>query len=581
MGGPPNSQVAPLPSNLPFRVISKTIGSGAYASIRKATPPNAPSPVIAIKFINKEHAFRAGRLRPKQLKLEISLHQNVCGHQNVIRLLTWGEDTHWMYMAMELADGGDLFDKIEADEGVKEDVAHLYFVQLTNAIGWCHSKGVAHRDIKPENMLLDGSGNLKLADFGLAVQFQKLSTGERKKCGMVCGSPPYIAPEIYEIGDQNAKRKQGEDKLGYDPEISDVWSCAIVLFVLLAGNTPWDAPKLTESYEYHDYVKSNSRPEDPLWNKIPMAALSLVRAMLKIDAKERISLHDVKKHPWFTRQNESLAKTGMVANPLELATQMMEGLRIDFNADISASQRLRRQPATTTTTTTSKTADDAMNLDSSKLDQGWSNLASTQPETPIADLPLDWEIPPRLGAGSASQPTTTTTHDRLPTTTPTTNRDAFLRNLLAEDPSMSQFSQQPVSQMTSTQQARRFKDIVPSHSLARFLSHLPLPQLLPLLTSALHRLNIPVPNPSSTAGGSSAAKGGEEVVSFRIKTLDSRRQPLQGNLVAERVEVGSGLGSSGVPAVEVRFLKAKGDPLEWRRLFKQVAVLCKDAIPRD
>ncbi|KAI7302403.1 hypothetical protein KC315_g16158 [Hortaea werneckii] len=146
---------------------------------------------------------------------------------------------------------------------------------------------------------------------------------------------------------------------------------------------------------------------------------------------------------------------------------------------------------------------------------------------------------------------------------------------------MSQFSQQPVSQMTSTQQARRFKDIVPSHSLARFLSHLPLPQLLPLLTSALHRLNIPVPNPSSTAGGSSAAKGGEEVVSFRIKTLDSRRQPLQGNLVAERVEVGGGLGSSGVPAVEVRFLKAKGDPLEWRRLFKQVAVLCKDAIPRD
>ncbi|KAI7254310.1 hypothetical protein D0864_06841 [Hortaea werneckii] len=574
MGGPPNSQVAPLPSNLPFRVISKTIGSGAYASIRKATPPNAPSPVIAIKFINKEHAFRAGRLRPKQLKLEISLHQNVCGHQNVIRLLTWGEDTHWMYMAMELADGGDLFDKIEADEGVVEDVAHLYFVQLTNAIGWCHSKGVAHRDIKPENMLLDGSGNLKLADFGLAVQFQKLSTGERKKCGMVCGSPPYIAPEIYEIGDQNAKRKQGEDKLGYDPEISDVWSCAIVLFVLLAGNTPWDAPKLTESYEYHDYVKSNSRPEDPLWNKIPMAALSLVRAMLKIDAKERISLHDVKKHPWFTRQNPSLAKTGMVENPLELATQMMEGLRIDFNADISASQRQRKQPTTTAT----NTAEDATNTDTSKLDAGWSNLASTQPETPIADLPLDWELPPRLGAVSASQPTTTTTHDRIPPpTTSTANHDAFLRSLLAEDPSMSQFSQMPVSQMTSTQQARRFKDIVPSHSLARFLSHLPLPKLLPLLTSALHRLNIPVPNPNPVEG--------EDVVSLRIKTLDSRRQPLQGNLVAEKVEIGGGglgiSGTGGVSAVEVRFLKAKGDPLEWRRLFKQVAVLCKDAIPRD
>ncbi|KAI7587689.1 hypothetical protein KC343_g19070 [Hortaea werneckii] len=307
-----------------------------------------------------------------------------------------------------------------------------------------------------------------------------------------------------------------------------------------------------------------------------MAALSLVRAMLKIDAKERISLHDVKKHPWFTRQNPSLAKTGMVENPLELATQMMEGLRIDFNADISASQRQRKQPTTAT-----KTGEDATNTENSKLDPGWSNLASTQPETPIADLPLDWEIPPRLGAGSASQPTMTTTHDRIPPpTTSTANHDAFLRSLLAEDPSMSQFSQMPVSQMTSTQQARRFKDIVPSHSLARFLSHFPLPQLLPLLTSALHRLNIPVPTPNPAEG--------DEVVSLRIKTLDSRRQPLQGNLVAEKVEIGGGslLGggsgsSGGVPAVEVRFLKAKGDPLEWRRLFKQVAILCKDAIPRD
>lgn len=529
--------------------------------IRKATPPNQPGPVIAVKFINKEHAFRAGRLQPKQLHLEATLHRLVCPHRNIICFASLGEDAHWVWMAMELADGGDLFDKIEADEGVAEDVAHLYFVQLTAAIGWCHSKGVAHRDIKPENMLLDSGGNLKLADFGLATQFASPRTGERKRCGMVCGSPPYIAPEILDVGHANAKRKQGEEKQGYDPQGADVWSCAIVLFVLLAGNTPWDSPVLAESYEYHDYVKSKGRPADELWRKIPAAALSLVRAMLKVDPKERISLHDVKLHPWNTRPNPELGADGQVSNPLNLATQMMESLRIDFNADISASPRQRRQHT--------MPAANPQDTDSQPLDPGTSTFASTQPETPTADAPSsDWEAPPRLGAPglSASQPTTTHTNP------PNLTYSANLSALLSQDPSMTQFTTVPVSQMTLTQQARHFNDIVPSHSLARFLSLLPFPHLLPLLLSALHRLNIPVPSPSP-----SALAGEENSVTFRIKTLDARQQVLHGCVVVERMQ---GVSRGQVEVLEVRFLKAKGDPVGWRRLFKAVAVLCKDAIPR-
>ncbi|CAD0108696.1 unnamed protein product [Aureobasidium uvarum] len=108
---------------------------------------------------------------------------------------------------MELAEGGDLFDKIEADEGVGEDIAHFYFKQLVNAIAWCHGKGVSHRDIKPENMLLTANGDLKLADFGLATAFLNPKTGDSKMCGLVCGSPPYIAPEIIQVGHANQKEK--------------------------------------------------------------------------------------------------------------------------------------------------------------------------------------------------------------------------------------------------------------------------------------------------------------------------------------------------------------------------------------
>ncbi|KAK5134237.1 hypothetical protein LTR08_006780 [Meristemomyces frigidus] len=562
MGGPPGSQAAPLPTNLPFRLVSKTIGSGAYASIRKAAPLHQPAPVIAVKFINKAHAFSAGRLRPKQLHLEVSLHRAVCPHQNVIRFLSHGEDAAWVWMCLELADGGDLFDKIEADAGVGEDVAHLYFTQLVSAVAWCHAKGVAHRDIKPENMLLSGDGDLKLADFGLATQFASPRTGERKKCGLVCGSPPYIAPEILEVGNSNMKRKQGEEKTGYDPQVSDVWSCGIVLFVLFAGNTPWDAPVVAESYEFHDYVQSGGRPQDELWNKVPTAALSVVRGMLRVAAPERFTLHDVRKHPWYTRRNPELSDKGLVADPVKLATQMLEALRVDFTADVSASQRR------TATTLQS----DTMNTDNVPNPHPF---ASTQPEVPAPDTLSDWEAPPRLGATthnraiiSASQPTTTTLS--------TAHADAVraeILDYLSEDPTMSQFSQVPVSQMTATQHARRFADLLPSHSLARFLSHLPFPQLLPLLLSALHRLNIPVAPPSPAA-----LQGREDVVNLRIKTTDARQQLLQGTIVVERIAVP---GQAQMEILEVRFLKAKGDPVGWRRLFKGIAVLCKDAIPRQ
>ena len=520
-------------------------------SIRRATPLHASGPVIAVKFINKAHAFSAGRLRPKQLQLETSLHSSVSPHPNIITFLSHGEDEQWIWLCLELADGGDLFDKIEADEGVKEDVAHLYFVQLTSAISWCHGKGVAHRDIKPENMLLSAGGNLKLADFGLATQFLSPRSGQRKLCGMVCGSMPYIAPEIVDVGAVNEKRKQGQEKMGYDPSIADLWSCAIVLFVLMTGNTPWDAPVLKDSYEYYDFVKTSGRPADDLWEKVPAAALSLLRGMLKVSTTERFTLQDVQKHPWYTRRNPEMNQKGMVANSINLATQMLESLRIDFNAVVPTSQP------------------DAMDIDGPSVGPSVgpdvSRFAATQPEVPMDDAALDWEAPPRLTTGvSSSQPMSI--HDG----TSLTIDHQLLLDSLAQDPSMSQFAPTPSVPLTLTQQARQFKDIVPAHSLARFFSHLPFPQLLPMLHSALHRLSVPVVPPSAAA-----MQGQEALVSIRIKTVDARQQLLQGNILIESIQVP---GQANKEVLEVRFAKAKGDPLGWRRLFKQVVVLCKDGV---
>ncbi|KAF2490732.1 serine/threonine-protein kinase Chk1 [Lophium mytilinum] len=544
---PPGSQIAPLPTNLPFRIVSKTIGQGAYASIRKATPLNAPKPVIAIKFVNKEHAFKQGRLSPKQLAMEITLHKYLGKHQNIIHCLGNGEDPLWTWIAMELAEGGDLFDKIEADEGVGEDVAHFYFTQLIGAVSFMHSKGVAHRDIKPENVLLSGEGDLKLADFGLAALFKR--DGKTRVCNTVCGSPPYIAPEI--LSGRRSKRPDVLDT-GYVANISDIWSCGVVLFVLLVGNTPWDEPT-RRSEEFKEYVDTNGRTTDELWTKLPQDIVSLLRGMLKLDPATRFTLDEIRTHPWFTRPNPFLNPSGTASNPVGLATQMLSSLRIDFNADPTPSQRAAASDS------------DAMDLDT--VPESFPTrshavpLSATQPETPIADTPFDWERPPRLpiydgisasqpvGAGASLAPVSQETLDRL-----------------SEDPCLSQFTQTPSVPLSLTQAARKFADILPTHSLARFLSPLPFALLLPLLAEALHRLGVPLPafSPEQMQEWER-----DQEAWVRVKTVDGRKQGLNGHVVVERF---------GREMLEVRFVKASGDPLEWRRFFKKVVVLCREGV---
>lgn len=495
--------------------------------------------MIAIKFIHKEHAFKRGRIRPKQLAMEVTLHKHVGIHQNIIHFLASGEDPVWTWIAMELADGGDLFDKIEADVGVGEDVAHLYFTQLISATGYMHSKNVAHRDIKPENILLSASGDLKLADFGLAALWRL--NGAVRLCTTVCGSPPYIAPDVVAVG-RNKKRTslQKEEGIGYKADGADIWSCGIVLFVLLVGNTPWDEPT-EHSPEYREYVETQGRPRDELWSQVPPDAMSLLRGMLKIDPRQRFTLEDIRRHPWFARSNRYLALDGHASNQLSLATEMLENLRIDFAADPAISQRTRARLGSA--------------LERDFLAE--PKFASTQPEAPIGKLAgMEWERPARdgaLGIGfSASQPLAKTaqTHSA---------QIADLFDRLADDPSLSQFSATPSVPLTLTQQARNFHDIIPPHSLTRFLSASTLDILISTVSAALHRLGVPALE----------SREGDELASFRFKTGDGRRCPLAGTIIVERYNS---------EVWEIRFLKATGDPLEWRRLFKKVVVLCKDVV---
>lgn len=466
---------------------------------------------------------------------------------------------------MELAEGGDLFDKIEADEGVGEDIAHLYFSQLVNAVAYMHSMGVAHRDIKPENVLLSAEGDLKLSDFGLAALFKK--DGQLRLCNTVCGSPPYIAPEI--VGGRRSKRADVLD-VGYAANICDVWSCGVVLFVLLVGNTPWDEPT-TRSEEFKEYVDTGGHTTDELWAKLPPEIVSLLRGMLKVDPTQRFTLDEVRTHPWFTRTNPYLTPSGRNANPVGLATQMLSQLRIDFTRPPTQSQRAFSQGEN----------GEAMDIDAENDPRRSSAihiLSSTQPETPSADTPFDWERPPRLASHdglSASQPITTAhaaSHQTQTSSTPFLSQlPSSTQDMLSQDPSMTQFSSQPGVPLTFTQAARKFADILPSYSMARFISPHPLSLLLPLLLAALNRLGVPAPSFSAQQIEDAEAGGS---VSIRVKMADGRRQGLNGHVVVEKAVY------EGAGYWEVRFVKASGDPLEWRRFFKNVVLCVGDVVLR-
>ncbi|KAF9609669.1 hypothetical protein IFM89_017848 [Coptis chinensis] len=136
-----------------------------------------------------------------------------------------------IYIILEFITGGELFDKIVHHGRLSEAEARRYFQQLIDGVDYCHSKGVYHRDLKPENLLLDSLGNLKISDFGLsALPPQGVSI-----LRTTCGTPNYVAPEVL-------------SHKGYDGAVADVWSCGVILYVLMAGYLPFDEIDLTTLY---------------------------------------------------------------------------------------------------------------------------------------------------------------------------------------------------------------------------------------------------------------------------------------------------------------------------------------------
>ncbi|XP_071362150.1 uncharacterized protein [Trachinotus anak] len=259
--------------------LGRTLGRGHFAVVKLARHVNTGQ-LVAVKMIDKT---KLDVMATSHLLQEVRCMRLV-QHPNVVRLYEVIDTPTTLYLVMELAEGGDLYDYILRHEGgVAEGTAKRHFAQIVRAVAYCHQLHVVHRDLKPENVVFfPQQGAVKLTDFGFSNLFQPgtmLATS--------CGSLAYSAPEIL-LGEE------------YDAPAVDIWSLGVILYMLVCGVPPFQETNDSETlvmildcrYSIPEHVSDDCR--------------DLISRMLQKDPSCRASLEEIEAHDWLQGLDNAL-----------------------------------------------------------------------------------------------------------------------------------------------------------------------------------------------------------------------------------------------------------------------------------
>ena len=291
--------------------VTKLLGKGAFASAYQVTPREESRFFgrydLAVKVISKSSLKTVQDVR--WLKQEIDIMSLVGGSINMVHVYDCYESKNHVYILMELCSGGNLYEKISKGDPYTEKMASVLMGDILRVAEQCHSRGIIHRDIKPENFLFGNKlmgAPLKMTDFGLADYCK-----EGSKLTEISGTPYYIAPEVIR---QNYSLP------------ADVWSCGVVLYVLLTGKTPFhkeDDRKHSYKIVFRRILEDTINFTKDPWPNISENAKDLCKKLLTKNPAKRISAKEALEHPWIRQgmvegESEKNARKTAIVQRLQL-----------------------------------------------------------------------------------------------------------------------------------------------------------------------------------------------------------------------------------------------------------------------
>lgn len=254
-----------------YKILDEILGYEAYGEVRKAVHL-ATNELRAIKVIFKR---KCSSNHQENIFKEIRIMREL-DHPNIVKVYEYFHDDHFIFIVMELIHGGELFERIMKVHHFSERKAAEIFQQILTAVNYLHANKVVHRDLKPENILFDGE-IIKIIDFSNS---SKLKPSQKLKDNR--GTVYYIAPEVLDST--------------YD-EKCDVWSCGVILYIMLSGNPPFNGD--SEEEILMAIKRGQFNFNFPVFYHISDYAKKFISQMLTYNPKKRISIAEALNDHWF------------------------------------------------------------------------------------------------------------------------------------------------------------------------------------------------------------------------------------------------------------------------------------------
>lgn len=306
-----------------YELGNQIIGQGLYGEVRICIHKKL-NLTRAVKIIKK---FSQENLDRDWINRQVEIFQSL-DHPNILRLYEFFESFDRYYLVMEYFEGGDLYSRITVSKKLEEKQVSSIMKQILAGVQYLHSKGIIHRDLKPENILMENKANedssLKIIDFDTAV----FCSVDSQTKGMT-GSVYYIAPEVFD---------------GFYNEKCDLWSCGVIMYILLSGTPPFTG---LSSYQIVSRIrKAKYSLEDSVWSHISPSGKLLLQKLLEKDPKKRISAAEAYKDPWIrdlspeSRNDEDIQRLVLRLSEFNRTNKLKEAIQTFILTQVMMSQEL-------------------------------------------------------------------------------------------------------------------------------------------------------------------------------------------------------------------------------------------------